>query len=163
MSFKKAGRRSTVVASSASVALSITLVTAAGIKLTLLEHSITCSSSWKSLLKPKKLSKRLLHPKVCFNYWNIARIVSFNFKSRIFGSFGWLTLLTHSGQVGEDTEEHEDSQKIKVPDPSIDEEAGKMQPLETPDKDNIEDTTLIEGAWADILGSGQLKKKVNLT
>lgn len=82
-------------------------------------------------------------------------MVSFNFKSR--------TLLTHSGQVSEDTEEHEDSQKIKVPDPSIDEEAGKMQPLETPDKDNIEDTTLIEGAWADILGSGQLKKKVNLT
>ena len=105
----------------------------------------------------------MLHPKVCFNYWNISRIVSFNFKSRIFGSFGWLTLLTHSGQVSEDTEEHEDSQKIKVPDPSIDEEAGKMQPLETPDKDNIEDTTLIEGAWADILGSGQLKKKVNLT
>ncbi|XP_046437656.1 peptidyl-prolyl cis-trans isomerase FKBP8-like isoform X1 [Daphnia pulex] len=68
-------------------------------------------------------------------------------------------IVTPEGQVSEDTKEHEDSQKIKVPDPSIDEEAGKMQPLETPDKDNIEDTTLIEGAWADILGSGQLKKK----
>jgi hypothetical protein len=34
--------------------------------------------------------------------------------------------------------------------------------LETPEKENDEDTTLIEGAWADILGSGQLKKKVSL-
>lgn len=86
----------------------------------------------------------------------------FYFEPRIF-LFGWMTLLTHSGQVSaEDTEEHEDSQKIKVPDPSIDEEHGKMKPLETPEKENDEDTTLIEGAWADILGSGQLKKKVSL-
>ena len=102
----------------------------------------------------------MLHLKVCFSYKNISRIVFFEFKSRL---FGLLSLLTHSGQASEDTEEHEDSQKIKVPDPSIDEEHGKMQPLETPEKENSEDTPLIEGAWADILGSGQLKKKASLT
>jgi hypothetical protein len=73
-----------------------------------------------------------------------------------------MTLLTHSGQVSENTEEHEDSKKIKVPDPSIDEEHGKIEPLETQEKESGEDTTMIEGAWADILGSGQLKKKVSI-
>lgn len=54
-----------------------------------------------------------------------------------------------------------DDDKVKVPDPSIveDEEPLAEKTLE----ENAENKeSMIEGAWADILGSGQLKKKVVL-
>lgn len=54
----------------------------------------------------------------------------------------------------------DESDKVKVPDPSMnedDEEKIKTEAAE--DKDSKE--SMIEGAWADVLGSGQLKKKVS--
>jgi len=55
----------------------------------------------------------------------------------------------------------EDSQKIKVPDPSIAEDDGEAPSVKTADAPaETTGETLIEGAWADILGSGHLKKKV---
>ena len=57
-------------------------------------------------------------------------------------------------------EDHEDSQKIKVPDPSMDDEQ-KEKPEIIEASSEGDDTTMMEGAWADILGSGQLKKKVS--
>ena len=53
----------------------------------------------------------------------------------------------------------EDSQKIKVPDPELVEEQIIKESEPEPSEEE-EKTNLIEGAWADILGSGQLKKKV---
>ncbi len=67
----------------------------------------------------------------------------------------------NSDEIPVKIEDHEDSQKIKVPDPSMDEEH-KEEPevVQAPGSSEGEDTTMMEGAWADILGSGQLKKKV---
>lgn len=78
--------------------------------------------------------------------------------------YGWSDKLNHflfaEGKVvnAEDVKEpHEDSDKINVPDPSMNEEQQeKEEPLTT----EGDDQSMMEGAWADILGSGQLKKKV---
>ncbi|KAI9556257.1 hypothetical protein GHT06_018831 [Daphnia sinensis] len=63
-------------------------------------------------------------------------------------------------QDGGKTEDHEDSEKIKVPDPSMHEEhEEKTQTLAAADTAGGEEQSIMEGAWADVLGSGQLKKK----
>lgn len=68
----------------------------------------------------------------------------------------------YSDQENGKTEDHEDSKKIKVPDPSMHEEHDeKIQTLETADTTGGDEQSIIEGAWADVLGSGQLKKKVS--
>ena len=53
----------------------------------------------------------------------------------------------------------EDSKKIKIPDPSMAED-NEQEPVIVPTNPEDEDASMMEGAWADILGSGQLKKKV---
>ena len=54
----------------------------------------------------------------------------------------------------------EDGDKISVPDPSM---IDNNTSTSVPSSSTEQNEPLIEGAWADILGSGQLKKKVLLT
>jgi len=58
-------------------------------------------------------------------------------------------------------ESFEDSGKIQVPDPEmVDETENKALAEDGHDEKEESGETMIEGAWADILGSGNLKKKV---
>ena len=97
------------------------------------------------------------------------KLVCRNLLNLFFYNCTIICYLATAGQQPEITEgeetpsssEFEDSQKIKVPDPSIAEDDGEVPPVKTADAPaEIIGETLIEGAWADILGSGHLKKKV---
>lgn len=71
-------------------------------------------------------------------------------------------MIVPSGELPSSNKVHNDDEKIQIPDPSMEEEQTEKVPIIPASENNDNAEPLIEGAWADILGSGQLKKKVKI-
>ena len=67
-----------------------------------------------------------------------------------------------SGDTNNIGDEAEEIGKLKILDPDMGEEQKDQEPIEQ-SSGTKEEESMMEGAWADILGSGQLKKKVSKT